>query len=172
MVGVSLRGEIVSVNLSKGGLPKLPVGSGAAGALGIEGDVQRDRRYHGGPLKALLLASDEDLEALRGLGYAVTYGSLGENLTVRGIDFRQLRSGMRFRAGQAVIELTTLRTPCANLDIFNSEGLRIQHELYDSRCKAGDATSPRWARGGFYASVLQPGWIQTGDILELAEVAV
>lgn len=172
MSGVSPRGEIVSVNLSKGGLPKLPVGGAEAGVMGLDGDVQRDRRYHGGPLKALLIVSEQDLEELRGKGFAVGDGSLGENLTIRGIDFRQLRSGMRFRAGQAVIELTTLRRPCQNLDVFNSAGQRIQGELYDARCKAGDPATPLWARGGFYASVLLPGRIEVGDILELADMAV
>lgn len=169
---MSLRGEIFQVSLSPGGIPKLAVAEAFAGPLGLEGDAQRDTRHHGGPRQALLLVSLEDVECLQQQRFPVGAGSLGENLTVRGIDFRALRPGMRFRAGDAVIELTKLRSPCANLDVYNGSGARIQLELFDSLCKAGDASSPRWGRGGFYAAVLQSGLIRTGDILELADFAV
>ena len=169
---MSLRGEIIQVSVSKGGIPKLAVPEAYCAPLGLEGDAHRNPRYHGGPRKALLLVSAEDLERLRAKGFGVSPGSLGENLTVRGVDFRQLRSGMRFRAGGAVVELTTLRTPCETLDVFNADGARIQEHLHDERCKAGDASSSRWAVGGFYASVAQPGLVRAGDILELVDVAV
>jgi len=80
------------------------------------------------------------------------------------------RAGQRYRVGQdAVIELTTLRTPCNNLNVYGPE---IKTELYDARCKAGDVTSGHWAHGGFYARVMRPGVIQAGDAVVLeSEVA-
>jgi MOSC domain-containing protein YiiM len=41
--------------------------------------------------------------------------------------------------------------------------------MFDDKCKAGDATSPLWAVGGFYAAVVQPGLIRTGDTIALAD---
>lgn len=169
---MSLRGAIIQVSLSKGGIPKFAVPEAYCDTEGLEGDEHREIKYHGGRRRAILLASDEDLAALRELGFAVTPGSIGENLTIRGVDFRRLRTGMRFRAGGAMLELTRLRSACSNLNIFNSGELRIQEYLYDARCRAEDISSPRWAYGGFYASVLHPGLIRTGDILELVDLVV
>ena len=86
---------------------------------GIEGDHQRDLRFHGGADKAILMISAELIDALAAKGYPVQYGSLGENLTVSGLDPHNWRSGQRYRLGaEAMIELTTLRVPCANLNIY------------------------------------------------------
>jgi MOSC domain-containing protein YiiM len=75
-----------------------------------------------------------------------------------------LRAGQQFRAGGALIELTRIRTPCANLDIYGPD---IKAEMYDPQVKAGDPTSPRWAMSGFYARVLTPGPVRTNDIIML-----
>jgi len=132
---------------------------------GVEGDRHRDLRYHGGPNKAVLMVSAETLDALAALRYRVFPGALGENLTVTGLDPGGLRSGQRYRVGEdAIIELTTLRVPCGNLDVY---GASIKGELYDRRCKAGDATSPHWAQGGFHARVVRPGLIVAGAAVRL-----
>ncbi|MCL4794979.1 MAG: MOSC domain-containing protein [Bryobacteraceae bacterium] len=167
-----MRGRIHQVSISRGGVPKLAVPESYAGPLGLEGDDQRNKKYHGGALQALLLVSLEDLEELRRAGFPVGPGTLGENLTVADVDFRQLRSGMRLRAGAAVIELTKLRQPCATLDVYNLADRRIQPLLYDTRAKQGDPSSPCWARGGFYAAVLEPGLIRQGSAIVLLEVTV
>ena len=157
-----MQGEIVQVSLSHGGLPKLAVGEAWAGRLGLEGDAHNHPKYHGGPLKALLLVSLEDLQVLQTAGFGVGPGSLGENLTIQGVDFRQLRAGQRFRVGDAFIELTKLREPCSQLEIYN-DGRKghIQGEL-----KAVHA------RGGFYSSVVREGRIQAGDRMELVDQSV
>lgn len=165
-----MTGRIEQVSISRGGIPKTAVPEAWIGPLGLDGDAHRNPKYHGGPLKAVLLLSAEVLDQLRAEGFDVSPGSLGENLTVRGIDFRQLRTGMRFRAGGAIVRLTSLRQPCATLDIFNSPGLRIQTRLYDALAKSGDQASPNWAKGGFYAAVESPGFVRPDDILELADL--
>jgi len=168
-----MRGVITQISISKGGLPKFAVSEAWAGPLGLEGDVQTHTKFHGGPRKALLIVSLEDVETLAGAGFPVGAGSLGENLTVSGIDFRQMRAGQRFLAGGAVVELTALRRPCDSLDPYNTaDGPSIQSFLYDEQCKAGDASSPRWAMGGFYAAVVQPGPIRPDDIISLADYTV
>src|SRR4051812_3938757 len=52
-------GRIVSVNISSGGVPKLPVTEARLGPTGLEGDSQRHRRIHGGPMRALCMYSLE-----------------------------------------------------------------------------------------------------------------
>src|SRR5690349_4183315 len=76
--------KIHSLNVSNGGVPKLPVPSCDVRPSGIAGDRQRDHRYHGGPQRAVSLYSLELLEALRAEGHPVAPGALGENLTLAG----------------------------------------------------------------------------------------
>jgi MOSC domain-containing protein YiiM len=130
--------------------------------LGLAGDACAHPAIHGGPGQAVLLLAAEVIDELKSLGYPVFYGALGENLTTRGLDRRQLRIGQQLRAGGALIEITKVRGPCASLDIY---GAAIKREIYDKQVKAGDPTSPRWGMSGFYARVLQPGHVRPDDII-------
>ena len=130
--------------------------------LGLAGDACAHPAIHGGPGQAVLLLAAEVIDELKSLGYPVFYGALGENLTTRGLDRRQLRIGQQLRAGGALIEITKVRGPCASLDIY---GAAIKREIYDKQVKAGDPTSPRWGLSGFYARVLQPGHVRPDDII-------
>jgi MOSC domain-containing protein YiiM len=61
----------------------------------------------------------ELLDLLRGLGFAVAPGEIGENVLTRGIDLLGLPRGARLRlGGDAVVEVTGLRNPCVQLDRF------------------------------------------------------
>lgn len=157
-----MRGVIEAVSVSPGGLPKLALPQAFAHTLGLEGDSHNHPNIHGGPGKALLLIASESLEQLRADGFAASPGVLGENLTTRGLDFTLLAPGMRFRAGDALIELTRLRKPCRQLDFLNTRRPgAIQQRL---------AAQPHLA--GWYARVLLPGLIRAGDIIMLTEHAV
>jgi len=161
-----MAGFVKQISRSGGGMPKYAV-SGAVRleSLGIAGDRHNNPLIHGGAKKAVLLISAEFIEELASKGYPVVYGSLGENLTVSGMDPQSLRSGQLYSVGDgAIIELTTLRQPCVNLDVY---GPSIKGELYDAQCRAGDYTSPRWGRGGFYARVIKPGIVTAGARVEL-----
>lgn len=162
-------GSIASLNISRGGVPKLPIAEGFVTPLGIEGDLHAHPAIHGGPLKAVLLLCAEDIEELVAKGYPVSPGALGENFTTRGIDRKQLRSGQRFRVGQAVIELTKIRVPCATLDVY---GPAIKSEIYDAEVKAGNTAAPKWARSGFYGLVVQTGLVRRNDIIALVDHVV
>ena len=159
-----MQGRIVQISVSPGGLPKRAVPEGMVTPLGIEGDRHAHPSIHGGPNKALLLVSFEDLEALVARGYPVFPGALGENLTILGIDFRKLRVGDQLRAGGSTLEITQPRGPCAALDVY---GAGIKEEIYDRAVKALDVRSPRWGKSGFYARVLVPGWAHPDDIIAL-----
>ena len=159
-----MTGHIIHIGISRGGLPKWSIPEGLITPLGIEGDLCAHPQIHGGPRQALLLIAAEAVDELIARGYPVGYGALGENLTTRGLDRRQLRLGQRLRAGGALIELTKVRVPCGTLDVY---GPTIKQELYDSRVKAGDPASPRWGMSGFYASVIEPGTVRVDDIIRL-----
>jgi MOSC domain-containing protein YiiM len=73
---------------------------------------------------------------------------------------------MRLRAGEAVIELTRLRLPCSALDVY---GPRLKQAIFRENAQPGD---PDWAMSGFYASVVQPGWVRTGAIIWVVDAAV
>ena len=145
-----MRGVIVQVSTSLGGLPKRAIPGGLVTPLGLEGDLHAHPDIHGGPRKAILLASAEVIEELTARGYPLFYGALGENLTTRGIDVRQIRIGDRLRAGGALLEITQPRGPCSALDAY---GASLKTEIYDARVKALDPASPRWGMSGWYADV-------------------
>lgn len=158
-----MTGTILQINVSRGGIPKRAIPSGELTAAGVTGDSWR-YPFHGGPRKAVLLITSEGLEELASLGFPLSPGALGENLTTRGLDRRELRFGQRFRVGTAVIELTRMRTPCATLDVY---GPGIQAAIYDAQVRAGDPASPRWGLSGFYASVIESGIVRPGDAVAL-----
>jgi MOSC domain-containing protein YiiM len=95
--------------------------------LGVEGDahlgktVQHRSRVARDPsqpnLRQVHLIHAELHDALREQGFAVRAGEMGENITTRGLDLLGLPAGARLHLGaEAVVEITGLRNPCAQLD--------------------------------------------------------
>jgi MOSC domain-containing protein YiiM len=155
-------GTIIQVNVSSGGLPKRSVSRASIGPLGLEGDRQAHPQIHGGSHKAVLIIAAETVEMLAARGYPVVFGSLGENLTTRGLAFGDLRIGNLLRAGGATLQITQTRGPCTQLDVY---GETLKVEIFDARVRAGDPSSPRWGWSGFYAAVVEPGPVEAGDII-------
>jgi MOSC domain-containing protein YiiM len=99
--------------------------------LGVEGDahlgvmVQHLSRVARDPtqpnLRQVHLIHAELHDELRAAGFVVAAGEMGENVTTRGIDLLGLPTGTRLCLGEtAVVEVTGLRNPCAQLDHFQS----------------------------------------------------
>jgi MOSC domain-containing protein YiiM len=95
--------------------------------LGVEGDahmgatVKHRSRVARNPdqpnLRQVHLIHAELHDELRARGFSVCAGEMGENITTRGVDLLALPRGTRLRlGGEAVIEITGLRNPCAQLD--------------------------------------------------------
>ena len=102
-------GRVVQVNVSPGGVPKLPVDRAWVGELGLEGDAHHDFTSHGGPHRAVCLFSIEAIERLQAEGHPVEPGSVGENLTTTGIEWSLLPVGTMARIGdELVLELSSL----------------------------------------------------------------
>jgi MOSC domain-containing protein YiiM len=164
-----MTGTILQINISPGGLPKRPIPEADVTVAGVRGDSWAHPDIHGGPNQALLLITSEGIDELVSQGLPLFAGALGENLTTRGIDRRQLRVGQRFRVGDVVFELTKRRAPCAQLNVY---GPGIQKAIFDAQMKDGDPSSPLWGLSGLYARVLRPGVIREQDIISLVDQVV
>lgn len=151
------KGSLVSINVSNGGVPKLRVEECRVTRLGLEGDRQRDLRYHGGPDRAVTLFSLEQIQALQAEGHAISTGTIGENLTLGGLDWARLVPGARVTVGPVVLELTRYAPPCRNIAGSFAEGdiSRVSQKI-----------RPGWSR--LYARVLEEGVVRTGDAVSVA----
>lgn len=125
--------------------------------LGLDVDEIADAKHHGGPDKAVYAFAGEDLDDWSvELGRAIPAGGFGENLTTRGVDLNEARIGERWRVGSVLLEVAGVRIPCS---VF-----------------AGFVDQPRWVRRftangrpGIYFRVIETGYVQAGDPIEIAE---
>src|SRR5687768_18536145 len=92
-------GRVLSVNVSPGGVPKLPVSEARVTQGGVEGDRQRETTVHGGPTRAVSLLAIETIERVQADGHPIEPGSTGENLTTAGIEVGRLPAGTRLLIG-------------------------------------------------------------------------
>ena len=161
--------HVVQINISRGGLPKTPILQADVGVLGIAGDLQRNKKYHGGPQQALLLIASEVIDQLAQEGWPVFYGALGENVTTRGLDHRSWRAGHQLRIAGVLIKLTKPRAPCVQLNVY---GAGIQARLYDAAVKALSPASKHWGESGFYAAVIKTGSIAVNDTIVAVDSVV
>ena len=119
---VTTTPTLAQLNISPGGMPKRPVASARVTRDGVDGDWQRNRKYHGGPDRAVCLYSEELYAWLRDQGVNVSAGDVGENFTTRGLDLQALAKGDRLQVGDdLVIEITDVRVPCNNLKKFDPD---------------------------------------------------
>ncbi|MDH6453024.1 MULTISPECIES: MOSC domain-containing protein [unclassified Streptomyces] len=134
--------------------------------FGVEGDV------HGGAtvkhrfrmakdpsqpnLRQVHLMHEELFEEVRQAGFEVAAGELGENVTTRGIDLLGLPRGTRLRLGEtAVVEVTGLRNPCAQID-------RFQKGLMKQVVGRGEDGRAQF-RSGIMGVVVAGGVVRPGD---------
>jgi MOSC domain-containing protein YiiM len=149
-------GTVHSINTSAGGVPKLPQPEGLVTVDGLVGDRQRDRRYHGGPMRAVSLYSLERIRALQQEGHPVDVGTMGENLTLAGIDWTRVAPGVRVTIGIVELEITKDAPPCKKIaGSFLGGGFT----------RASQKVHPGWSR--FYARVLREGTVRVGDAVVL-----
>lgn len=134
------------------GIYKTPAGGPQYAAVdGFEDDQQADRRYHGGPDKALCCYAVEHYAALGArVGREVSYGVVGENLSLEGLTEDHVCIGDVFEVGEAVVQVSQPREPCWKL-----------------ARKLEDPHLVRWVRErgctGWYVRVLRSGHIDAGD---------
>lgn len=151
------RARIFQLNRSPGGVPKRPLPVAEINRLGIVGDSQNDTRHHGGPDRALCLYSLEHILALQAEGHPIFPGSVGENVTISGLDWARVTPGARLRLGDDVeVEITSYAAPCKTIRAS------FAHETFD---RISAKLHPGWARA--YARVVHGGRVQIGDSVTL-----
>ena len=129
--------------------------------LGYEGfrsDEQADRRYHGGPEKAVCVYPAEHYPYWRETLALpeLPHGAFGENLTLEGLPESAACIGDRFSLGGAEVQVSQPRQPCWKL------ARRWQVKDLAARAEKTGFT-------GHYFRVLRHGRVQPGDLLELIE---
>jgi MOSC domain-containing protein YiiM len=151
-----VSGVLHSINVSDGGVPKLPRRAAEVRFGGVTGDRQRDLRNHGGPTRAVSLYSLELIQALRAEGHSLAPGAIGENLTLAGVAWQRMVPGATLEVGEARLELTAYAAPCSNLLACFRDGefKRVSQKVH-----------PGWSR--LYARVLREGSVQVGDPVSL-----
>ncbi len=165
-----MTGRVTSVNvvhalipdqrgdLDRTAIDKRPVaGRVPVQRTGVAGDVQYDRKHHGGPDKAVYAYAREDLDWWSGeLARPLADGQFGENLTTTGVDVTGALIGERWRIGSdgLEVEVTMPRIPCATFQGWLAE--------------------PHWVRRffahrapGAYLRVTTEGSVAAGDAIEV-----
>lgn len=111
-------------------------------------------------LRQVHLIHAELHDALQAAGFDVLAGQMGENITTRAIDLLGLPVGTRLHLGEtAVVALTGLRNPCAQLDRFQ-QGLMAA--VLDR-----DAHGNLVRKAGVMGVVLTGGDVQPGDPIRI-----
>jgi len=151
-----------SHTLIKPGQPSIRLRAG----LGVEGDAHLGvtvkhrsrvaRDPHQPNLRQVHLIHAELHDELRARGFTVGAGEMGENITTRGVDLLHLPVGTRLHLGaEAVVELTGLRNPCAQLD-------RLQPGLMEAVLDR-DASGHVVRKAGVMGVVLTGGEVRPTD---------
>jgi MOSC domain-containing protein YiiM len=141
---------------NRSGIDKRPVAERVAvHPLGLDGDVQVNRKHHGGEGQAVYAYAQEDAEFwIAELGRELPPGRFGENLRTTGLDLRDAVLGERWQVGTTLLEVTAWRTPCANFARYWDVPDLVK------RFAAHGAT-------GAYLRVLETGELGAGDAIEV-----
>ncbi|SDY93107.1 MOSC domain-containing protein YiiM [Geodermatophilus africanus] len=141
---------------NRSGIDKRPVpGRVAVHPLGLDGDVQVNRKYHGGEGQAVYAYAQEDADWWSAeLDRELPAGRFGENLRTTGVDLTGAVLGERWRVGTALLEVTACRIPCANFERFWGVPKLVR------RFTAHGAS-------GAYLRVLETGDVGAGDAVEV-----
>jgi MOSC domain-containing protein YiiM len=166
--GDQTSGRVLSVaragghDFSKQSEPELRLVAG----FGVEGDahqgatVKHRSRVAIDPtlpnLRQVHLIHAELFGELAGKGFTVRPGDLGENIATRGVDLLALSRGALLRIGDsAILEVTGLRNPCAQIE-------RFQTGLLAAVLNRG-ANGEVIRKSGIMTIVLAGGTVRPGD---------
>ncbi len=124
--------------------------------LNVDGDGQADLSVHGGPSKAIYVYPAEHYSCWRDEldGMELPWGMFGENFTTEGLREDTVRIGDRFSIGTTTVQVTEPRVPCYKLAVRFGR-VDIVRLFKQS------------GRTGFYLRVLEEGFVEAGDPIEL-----
>ena len=159
-VAAQINGRRVMTAMAK----RAQSGPVAVGPLGLEGDEQADLSVHGGRSKAVYAYGSGHYafwQTVRAQARVSLWdeplppGSMGENLTVEGLDEALLWIGDRLVLPGCVLAVSEPRMPCFKFGAamgFAQAGKLMGQSGY---C-------------GAYLAVIEPGTVQAGDAVRLA----
>lgn len=113
--------------------------------FGIENDAHAGN-WH----RQVSLISYEQIEDFKARGGDVHPGAFGENLIVKGFDFKNMPVGTVFRCNDVELEMTQIGKKCHH-----------HCQIYE---QVGDCIMPR---EGVFARVIKGGTIKVGDEMEV-----
>ncbi len=131
--------------------------------LGLTGDEQADLSVHGGLDKAVYAYPAEHYPmwqtarqkaGLTGIDDALPFGSMGENLTLRGLLEADVWVGDVLRFANCALRVTQAREPCYKFNAAMGFPLATKTMARSGCC-------------GFYLAVNEPGSLQAGESFEL-----
>jgi MOSC domain-containing protein YiiM len=127
------------------------------GEDGLAGDEQADKKHHGGPDKALCVYPSEHYEFWKlQLGLELDVAAFGENVALEGIVEEDACIGDVFEWGDALVQISEPREPCAN--IARRWGVpRLTQQVRESGFT------------GWYMRVLEPAEVIADDPCVLVE---
>ena len=152
-----MPGSIVGLFAApKGGVPKPLVHQLEITTEGCVGDLQRDKKHHGGPDKAVCLFSREVLSQLQTAGHPIFPGSVGENILVDDVDWNLVGVGTQFHFEEVVLEITSDAPPCKT----------IRESFIDGRFKSISVkVAPHLSR--WYARVIKEGCVRINEFVKI-----
>ena len=141
------------------GFYKQPVeGSVRLSRLGLDGDAVADKRFHGGPDKAVLCYAAENYASWQSEYPDLDFseGGFGENLTVERLTEADVFIGDTYQIGDCRVQVSQPRQPCWKISRRWGE---------KSLTKQVASTG----RTGWYLRVVVEGSLRQGDAFELLD---
>jgi MOSC domain-containing protein YiiM len=126
----------------------------------VQNDEISDRNVHGGEFKACYLFSKDQYNYWKDLypNLEWEWGMFGENLTISGLNEKDIHIGDIFKIGSTLVQVTQPREPCFKFGVkFGSQ--EVLKQFIDH------------GYPGTYVSILEEGYVKTGETLELVEKA-
>lgn len=144
--------KVISINVSKGGVPKFPVKEMYVSKSGLDGDGHNHEKHYR-LTQAVCIQDIERLNELSALGYPLGPGTAGENLTVENLHVNCLPIGAILEfSGGLILEITRSRPTCYVMDQIHP---RLKEDAID--------------RHGMYAKVNRPGTLSLGERIRVRQ---
>lgn len=130
------------------------------GKYDVKGDTVSDRKVHGGEFKACYIFSEDHYSYWQKLypNLNWNYGMFGENLTVSGLNEKQIQIGDTFKVGKALVQITQPREPCFKFG-FKFGTQKVLKQFIEH------------GYPGTYLRVLKEGYVFKDDVFTLVDKA-
>jgi len=141
----------------KTAIDKKPIEKGWLSKKGFANDGVANTAFHGGEDRAVCFYVFEHYQEWeKEFNRELSLPSFGENITVSGMDEKSICIGDVYRIGDAIVQITQGRIPCATISQHNNVDVFLQRII--ETCKTG-----------YFARVLEEGMITNKSTIKLLE---